>query len=169
MRFNHKTVAFLSLVSLISVAGTAESQITNSEYAARRTALAQKLQNGILVALGSPEPEEDYISFNQNSQFSYLTGFNEPNAALLMVIRNGAISGTPMLFVQPSDPAREVWTGHRLGVAGAKTTLGFDGRSISTLKHTVDSLAAIEGATTLYTVGNFNGDIPLSHDDQTIA
>ncbi|HEU4880004.1 MAG TPA: Xaa-Pro peptidase family protein, partial [Gemmatimonadaceae bacterium] len=169
MRFNHKTVAFLSLVSLISVAGTAESQITNSEYAARRTALAQKLQNGILVALGSPEPEEDYISFNQNSQFSYLTGFNEPNAALLMVIRNGAISGTPMLFVQPSDPAREVWTGHRLGVAGAKTTLGFDGRNISTLKHTVDSLAAIEGATTLFTVGNFNGDTPLSHDDQTVA
>jgi hypothetical protein len=89
MRFTFKAVALLFLVSLFSAVSTAESQIPNSEYAARRTALAQKLQNGILVALGSPEPEEDYISFNQNSQFNYLTGFTEPNAALVMVVKNG--------------------------------------------------------------------------------
>jgi Xaa-Pro aminopeptidase len=169
MRFTYKAAALLSVVSVFSAAGTAESQIPTSEYAARRTALAQKLQNGILVALGSPEPEEDYISFNQNSQFNYLTGFTEPDAALVMVVKNGAISGTPMLFVQPSDPAREVWTGHRLGLAGVKSTLGFDGRNISTLKHTVDSLASATGANTLYTVGNFSGDSPLSRDDQLVA
>jgi Xaa-Pro aminopeptidase len=169
MRFNYKTVAFLSVFSALAIAGTAESQITNSEYAARRTALAQKLQNGILVALGSPEPEQDYISFNQNSQFNYLTGFNEPDAALVMIVKNGSISGTPMLFVLPSDPAREVWTGHRLGLAGVKATLGFDGRNFSTLKHVVDSLAAATGANTLYAVGNTSGDTPLSRDDQVIA
>ena len=169
MRFTYKTVALLSVVAAFSAAETAKSQIPNSEYAARRTALAQKLQNGILVALGSPEPEEDYISFNQNSQFNYLTGFTEPNAALVMVVKNGAIAGTPMLFVQPNDPAREVWTGHRLGLAGVKTTFGFDGRNITTLKHAIDSLASATGASTLYAVGNFKGDTPLSRDDQVVA
>jgi Xaa-Pro aminopeptidase len=169
MRFTYKTVALLSVVAAFSAAQTAKAQIPNSEYAARRTALAQKLQNGILLALGSPEPEEDYISFNQNSQFNYLTGFTEPNAALVMVVKNGAIAGTPMLFVQPNDPAREVWTGHRLGLAGVKSTFGFDGRDISTLKHAIDSLASATGASTLYAVGNFRGGTPLSRDDQVVA
>src|ERR687897_994454 len=104
----------VSVISVIS-AQAASAQIPLSEYSARRAALATALQNGILVALGNPEPEEDFLSFNQNSNFKYLTGFNEPEAALVMVVRNGAIVGTPLLFVQRSDPAREVWTGHRLG------------------------------------------------------
>src|SRR5678815_1408906 len=87
-----KTIRALVVLSAASVfsANSALSQIKDSEYVARRTALAQKLQNGIVVALGSPEPEEDFISFNQNSNFRYLTGFNEPDAALVMVVRNGA-------------------------------------------------------------------------------
>jgi Xaa-Pro aminopeptidase len=163
-----KVVALFSAFSAIS-AQAAHAQIPASEYAARRAALAAKLANGVLVALGSPEPEEDFLSFFQNSQFNYLTGFNEPDAALVMVIKDGAISGTPMLFVQPSDPGREVWTGHRLGLAGVKTTLGFEGRNIATLKHVVDSVAAGGGAATLFTVGNFNREPPLSRDDQTVA
>lgn len=170
-----KTIKALLVFSAFSAASAASAvnclnaQIKDSEYAARRTALAQRLQNGILVALGSPEPEEDFLSFNQNSQFKYLTGFSEPNAAFIMVVKNGAITGTPMLFVEPSDPAREVWTGHRLGLPGVKSTYGFDGRDISTLKHVVDSVASLEGAATLYTIGSFSAALPVTRDDQTIA
>ena len=158
----------IAAVALISMATTASAQIPNSEYAARRNALAQRLQNGVVVALGSPEPEEDFIAFNQNSQFRYLTGFLEPEAALVMVVQNGAVIGTPMLFVQSSDPGREVWTGHRLGVPAVRTGLGLEGRDSETLKQVVDSLLALETTTTLFTIGNLHSDPPLLTRDAQI-
>ena len=166
MKFRSLIVTGFALLA----ASQLNAQIQNDEYAARRTALAQKLGDGILVALGSPEPEEDFLSFNQNSNFKYLTNFNEPAAALVMVIRNGAIAGSPMLFVQPSDPAREVWTGHRLGIPGVKAALAMEGRNIATLGKVVDSLAASAPSATLFTVGNFNPDGPIiTPDDQIVA
>jgi Xaa-Pro aminopeptidase len=165
-----QTVALFSALSAFSAVNTLGAQIKDSEYAARRAALAQKLQNGIVVALGSPEPEEDFLSFNQNSNFKYLTGFNEPEAALVMIVQNGAIAGTPMLFVEPSDPAREVWTGHRLGIPGVKATLGMEGRDIATLPKVIDSLASLGTSNTLFTVGNFNPSGPLTtRDDQIVG
>ena len=163
-----KTLAAISALSIFPA--FIQAQIPSIEYANRRAALAQKLGNGILVALGNPEPEEDFISFNQNSNFRYLTSFNEPEAALVMVIRNGAIAGTPMLFVQPSDPGREVWTGHRLGIPGVKTALGMEGRDFATLSKVVDSLAAAQPSATLFTVGNIDtDDSMLTRDEQVVA
>ena len=160
-----KAVAFLAAVS-----ATSQAQITSSEYAARRAALATNLQNGIVVALGNPEPEEDFLSFHQNSNFKYLTGFSEPEAALVMVVRNGAISGTPLLFVQPSDPAREVWTGHRVGTAAVRSAFGLEGRDIATLAKVVDSIASLESSGTLYTIGRFNSNGPIiTRDDQIVG
>jgi Aminopeptidase P, N-terminal domain. len=77
---------------------TATAQIPQTEYGQRRTALASAVRDGIVVALGAPEPVEDYIAFNQSSSFKYLTGFEEPGATLVMIVKNGAISGTPLLF-----------------------------------------------------------------------
>ncbi len=163
--------AVFALMLLAAAAPRSNAQITSSEYAARRTALAAKLQNGILVALGSPEPAEDFLTFNQNSQFKYLTGFEEPEAALVMLIKNGTVSGSPMLFVQPSDPSREVWTGHRIGLDGARTSLGFDGRNSATLALVVDSLITTNPDTPLLTVGDFSGssDAILKRDNQIVA
>ena len=144
------------------------AQIPGSEYAARRAALAQRVADGVVLALGAPEPEEDFLSFNQSSNFRYLTNFNEPNAALLMVVKNGAIAGSPMLFVEPSDPAREVWTGHRLGIPAVRTALGMEGRDFATLKTVVDSVMTASGATALYAVGNFGEEGMLTRDDQII-
>lgn len=163
-------ITVFSAFSAFSAVNTPlKAQILEPEYAARRTALAQRLQNGVLVALGSPEPEEDYLSFNQNSPFNYLTGFREPEATLVMVIRNGSIVGTPLLFVQPSDPAREVWTGHRMGLAGVRGVLGFDARDIASLGAVVDSVLTREANATLHTVGNFNSTGPIiTRDDQIV-
>lgn len=148
----------------------AQAQITNAEYSARRAALAQRVQNGIVLALGSPEPEQDYIHFNQNSPFKYLTGFNEPEAALVMVVNNGAISGTPLLFVQPSDPAREVWTGRRLGVGGVRNAFGLEGRDSESLSAVVDSLLSRNSGAALHKIGTFNSNGPIiTRDDQIIG
>jgi len=162
-----KLKSFL-LVALIPA--LAQAQITNSEYSARREALAKRVQNGIVVALGSPESEEDYILFNQNSPFKYLTGFNEPEAALVMVVNNGAITGTPILFVQASNPGREVWTGHRLGIGGVRNAYGLEGRDSESLSAVVDSLLSRNSGAVLHKIGNFNSNGPIiTRDDQIIS
>src|SRR5215217_977810 len=163
-----KILRLTFLASLFAIQATA--QIPQSQYVSHRSALAKQLGNGILIALGSPEPEEDFLTFNQNSSFRYLTNFNEPGAALVMVIRNGEIVGSPLLFVEPSDPAREVWTGHRLGVPGVRTALGMEGRDASTLSAVVDSLASLDPTATLFAVGSFIANGPITTtDDQILA
>lgn len=144
------------------------AQITQAEFASRRAALAAALGDGVLVAFGSPEPEEDYISFYQNSQFRYLTGFNEPDAALVLDIKSGKVAGQH-LFVLPSDPSREMWTGKRLGLTGVKQFLGFESHEGSTLARVLDSLLARSGTSVLHVVGNYAPDhAVLTSDDQFV-
>ncbi|MFL5574916.1 MAG: aminopeptidase P family protein [Gemmatimonadaceae bacterium] len=114
------------------------AQVAQSEYAARRAALAAALEDGVVLALGAPEPAENYLSFNQGSRFLYLTGVREPDAALVMVKRGGAVTST--LFVLPRDPAREVWTGSRLGAEAAAKLTGIPARDAAELPRVVDSL-----------------------------
>jgi Xaa-Pro aminopeptidase len=144
------------------------AQITQAEFASRRAALAAALGDGVLVAFGSPEPEEDYISFYQNSQFRYLTGFTEPDAALVLDIKGGMPVGQH-LFVLPSDPSREMWTGKRLGLAGVKQSLGFESHEGSTLPRFLDSLLARSGTNVLHVVGNYAPDhAVLTAEDQFV-
>jgi hypothetical protein len=116
--------------------------IAADEYAARRRALAALLPDSVetVVVLGAGEPAEDYLRFEQAPSFRYLTGFTEPDAALLLVRRPGGdVDGT--LFVQPNDPAREVWTGRRAGPAGARAATGLAARPTGELRATLDSVA----------------------------
>lgn len=56
----------------------------NSEYHARRLALASKLQGGVALIFGADEPALEYESWRQGEDFYYLTGWNQPGAALLI-------------------------------------------------------------------------------------
>jgi Xaa-Pro aminopeptidase len=62
--------------------------------------------------------------FRQNSDFFYLTGFNEPDALLVLAPRRG--EGRSALFLRARDSEREVWDGARLGVERAAQTIGVD-------------------------------------------
>lgn len=69
----------------------------------------------------------DY-QFSQDPNFYYLTGYLEPNAALIILKEPrtfDGISTNEILFVQDRNPSSEIWTGKRLGVDGAKQMLGF--------------------------------------------
>jgi Xaa-Pro aminopeptidase len=55
-----------------------------AEYHARRVALAAKLHGGAALLFGNDEPREEYQSWRQDEDFYYLTGWNEPGAALLI-------------------------------------------------------------------------------------
>jgi Xaa-Pro aminopeptidase len=61
--------------------------------------------------------------YRQDSDFFYLTGFEEPES--IAVIAPGR-EAKYTLFVRPRDPAQEVWIGKRAGVEGAKGEFGAD-------------------------------------------
>ncbi|MCU0670721.1 MAG: aminopeptidase P N-terminal domain-containing protein, partial [Myxococcota bacterium] len=66
---------------------------------------------------------DTHFPFRQDSDFHYLTGFDHPNAALLLRKDGGP---TCTLFVEPRDPDAETWTGYRPGVEGAVSDFGAD-------------------------------------------
>lgn len=140
--------------ALLLAASVSSAQISRAEYAQRRDSLAARAPNGVILAFGAPEPAHDYLAFFQDPNFLYLTGLREASAALVMVKQAGKTTST--LFVQPKDPAREVWTGSRLGVQNTSGELGLPGRSFDDLRRVLDSLLAT--GLPLRVVGNFGGE-----------
>ena len=115
----------------------AHAQVTQREYAARRAALAEKMGDGILLALGAGEPTMNFINFFQGETFAWLTGFDEPDAALLIAKKGGDVRTT--MFVQPRNPAAEVWTGSRMGKERVARLMGVEGRDRDELQTVLDS------------------------------
>jgi len=64
---------------------------------------------------------DTHYRFRQDSDFFYLTGFEEPDS--LAVIRRET-DPKFTLFVRPRDPEKEIWDGRRAGVEGAKSEFG---------------------------------------------
>ena len=64
---------------------------------------------------------DTHYRFRQDSDFFYLTGFEEPDA--IAVLKPGE-THEYVLFVRPRDPEREIWDGRRAGVEGAKSEFG---------------------------------------------
>src|ERR687888_31129 len=66
---------------------------------------------------------DTHYRYRQDSDFYYLTGFDEPESiAVIAPEREHPYT----LFVRPRDPEREVWDGRRAGVEGAKSEHGAD-------------------------------------------
>ncbi len=62
--------------------------------------------------------------FRQDSDFLYLTGFNEPEA--IMVLVPGRKNCQYILFCREKDPEQETWHGRRAGLEGAMELYGAD-------------------------------------------
>jgi Xaa-Pro aminopeptidase len=63
--------------------------------------------------------------FRQNSDFWYLTGFDEPEAVALFLPHRPE-GERFVLFVQPREASAEVWNGFRSGCEGAVAAFGAD-------------------------------------------
>jgi Xaa-Pro aminopeptidase len=61
--------------------------------------------------------------YRQDSDFFYLTGFEEPESIAVIA---PAHEKKYTLFVRPRDPEQEVWIGKRAGVEGAVSEFGAD-------------------------------------------
>ncbi len=109
------------LALLLPVALPGHSQPDQEIFARRRAAVMETLQPGsIAVFPGAPQlmrnldVEHDY---RQESNFIYLTGFQEPEAVALLDPSSPRTKYT--LFVLPRDQHREAWEGGRSGLEGA--------------------------------------------------
>ncbi|HEU5261025.1 MAG TPA: aminopeptidase P N-terminal domain-containing protein [Gemmatimonadales bacterium] len=103
--------------------------VDTAAVAARRRALLARIGRGIVLipAAHARELERDYIQdndFRQSNTFFYFTQLETPDAWLLLVggVRDQEGSET-VLFLPPRTPARERWTGLRLGPDSAAARL----------------------------------------------
>lgn len=74
----------LFLAFALSLAPALQKQ-PSSDYHARRIALGNQLHGGVAILFAAEEPVLDFDPYRQDSDFYYLTGWNEPGAALMIV------------------------------------------------------------------------------------
>ena len=97
-------------------------------YGNHRKAFLEAMEDGDLALFpGASHVTRNHdveYPFRQQSDFLYLTGCREADAVLMLA---KGIEGLEeeTLFVLPRDPAKETWTGIRLGTEGAMERLGF--------------------------------------------
>ncbi len=131
-------------------------------YHARRVALAAKLHGGAAILFAAQESQLDLMPYRQDEDFYYLTGWNEPGAALLIAAASDLPSGpagalepqaerkyTEILFLPTRNLRMEKYTGVKLDAAtpSAAQTAGVDAVEPMTelLKVLGDMVAANRG------------------------
>ena len=100
-----------------------------NRYADRRSKLGAMLpKNSAVVIAGAAVQYRNADSshaFRQDSNFWYLTGFNEPESTLILLI-NESKDVQSIAFVPKKDALKEIWDGYRAGPNGAVKDHGFD-------------------------------------------
>ncbi|AHG19336.1 proline aminopeptidase P II [Chania multitudinisentens RB-25] len=103
--------------------------MTQQEFHNRRQALLAKMAPAsAAVIFAAPEATRSADSeypYRQNSDFWYLTGFNEPETALILV-KSDETHNHSVLFNRVRDLTAEIWFGRRLGQEAAPAKLGVD-------------------------------------------
>ena len=100
-----------------------------NRYADRRSKLGAMLPNNSAVVIAGAEVQyrnaDSSHAFRQDSNFWYLTGFNEPESTLVLLI-NESKDVQSIVFVPKKDALKEIWDGYRAGPNGAVKDHGFD-------------------------------------------
>ena len=98
---------FAALLAVMCSAAHALDSVPKSEYRERRVALASKLDGGVAVLFAADEPVLDFMPYRQDEDLYYLTGWNEPGAALV-IIGPGPERTTRLGDVVPAHGYREI-------------------------------------------------------------
>jgi len=114
----------------MTVYSAATLSIDKTEFKARREQLMAQMDAGSIAIIPAASEvtrsRDTEYAFRQDSDFYYLTGFNEPDAVLVLC----PSSETPStLFCRDKDKLAEVWHGRRIGFEKAKTDYLFDATS----------------------------------------
>jgi Xaa-Pro aminopeptidase len=95
-------------------------------YRGRRQRLAEQMGRGVAVLSTAPERlrnRDAHYPFRFDSYFYYLTGFDEPEAMLVLIAGDEVRS---LLFCRDKHEEREIWDGFRYGPEAARDAFGFD-------------------------------------------
>lgn len=123
--------------------------IPASEYHDRRRRLMNRLpDNSVVVAMSGRVKSMSgniFYKFRQESNFWYLTGFQEPDSAVVLEKDPSSSRGYKMtMFVPMRDEHNETWNGPRSGLDGATDMFGADDAKesdpavlLTFLKHTL--------------------------------
>ncbi len=91
----------------------------------RRLNLAKDMEDNSVLLLNSSSTilrnNDTTFPFRQDSNFYYLTGFEEPDSIMLLMS-----SGESILFCREKNPDLEKWDGFMFGLEGAKQEFHFD-------------------------------------------
>ncbi len=146
-----------SLLALLVVCapGTAQARVRepNSVYAERRAKLRAQVDGPVVLFgyTGREDATPSYV-FHQEDNFYYLTGHNEPGAALVLVPENSTgkswDGAREVLFLPPRDSVRERWEGPRMAPSdpGVPERTGFQAAEpFSNLRSELEKLAKVFG------------------------
>jgi Xaa-Pro aminopeptidase len=100
--------------------------VDREPFVRRRKSVQAAMTSGVLVLFAAEAKlrnNDVHYAFRQDSDFYYLTGFDEPDAVLVLFAESAGARS--LMFVNPRDPEREIWDGQRLGVDGVPS-LGID-------------------------------------------
>ena len=124
----HKTVARRAAPPHVARTSSASRQDLRTEFARRRRALRKVMgRDSIAILPSAPVRHRNNdveYAYRQDSDFYYLTGFDEPESVAVLV--PGRDHAEYILFVRERDPLRETWDGRRAGPAGARRAYGAD-------------------------------------------
>ena len=102
--------------------------IGKREFERRRRELMSQMEADSIAILPSANTlirnRDAEFKFRQDSDFHYLSGFNEPDAVLVLV--PGRKHGQCLFFCRERDPERELWDGYREGPEGLCERFGAD-------------------------------------------
>jgi len=107
-------LVIIFILFTVFVWGIQEAQDSEEDvFVRRRQRLMEKMDGGLAI-LRSEE---------NTSDFYYLTGLAEPNAAILLIPGE---EEEYVMFIQPTSPVRELWTGKHPGLEEAERVFGAD-------------------------------------------
>ena len=95
-------------------------------YRQRRQRSLEQMGEGVMVIATAPEVprnRDSHYPYRHDSYFYWLTGFNEPEAVMVLV---GGDKPRHILFCRERDEKREIWDGFRYGPAAARDAFAFD-------------------------------------------
>ena len=96
------------------------------EFQRRRRQLMKMIgDDGVAILCSAPvrnRSRDVEYRFRQDSDFHYLTGFDEPDA--VAVLAPGRANGDYVMFCRERDREREIWDGYRAGPEGAVADYG---------------------------------------------
>jgi Xaa-Pro aminopeptidase len=106
----------------------------NNAFFSRRARLLDEMAargGGVAIQFTAPEvirSRDSEYPFRADSYFHYLTGFPEPESALVLRVAGSGADARreSLLFCRERNEEREIWDGYRHGPEAARDVFGFD-------------------------------------------